>query len=143
MLKSFERLSWSVFNQFSGRKRANAISVVTKVNTLEVFPIPSNIEHIDYVPKILGIEKDDLIENPLLAEKIIPSLIEIEFDINSGELVKGVITGVSGLEIALRVRHSKHDLEIVHQRILEFISKGDIPKHAEFQEIINFKYAKK
>ena len=59
MLKSYDRLTWPLVNQFLGRKKANVLCVVMNVKTNEVFPIPQGVEHITYVPEILGIEREN------------------------------------------------------------------------------------
>jgi len=143
MVKPANTLSWAIINQFIGRKTAYGIGVVVDVKTLEVFPIPVDTEHIKYVPLILRVSEDDLIENPALAEHIIPSIIELVPDPNVGYLVKSLHTGVSGLEIAYGVRHDRQALEIAHKRVLEFIKNVEFPIAADFRNTISYRYVKK
>jgi len=142
MPKAIECLTERIAQQYIGRKNANAIGIVVKVETLEVFMVPQNIEHMDFVPTLFGTTRDDLIENPLIAERTIPSIITLEYGSNGFE-VKSVLTGISGIEIGLGVRHQRADLEIAHKRVLVFIDEGDFARAADFEAVINYKYAKK
>jgi len=143
MVKSFPRLSQAVVDQFIGRKKALSLSVVVKVDKLEVFPIPQGIEHVDYVPIILGVEREDIEQNPALAEKIIPAVIEFWYGEQLNLIVKSVFTGFSGLEIGFGVRHERVDLESAHARVLQFVEEGDFEKAPDFQHHIQYRYAKK
>ena len=143
MARAFDYLTWAVINQFLGRKNANALGVVTNVKTLEVFPVPQGTEHKDFVPTLLGIDTGDLQDNPSLAEHIIPSIIEFEQGTSNPYVIIGVLTGVSGLEIGLGVRHVKQDLEKAHAQVIKFAANGDFDVSDNIKSVINYKYSKK
>jgi hypothetical protein len=140
-----ERLTWDLFDRFIGRKGALLMGVVTDTETkgLPLYPMPQGIEHMDYVPSLIGLDREGLIEDPSVAERFIPSIIEFEYDEEREIRVKKVLTGVSGIEIGLRVRHDRAALEAAHQRVLTFIDGGEIPKSDGFESMIQYEYAKK
>lgn len=138
-MRSYLRLDLNVVNQFIGRKKALMLAVVTNITTNEIFPVPSNFEHVDYVPKILGVSKLDLIDDISLAKCIIPSIIEFDYD-EDFLIVKSLVIGVSGLEIGFRLRHKKEDLEKGHKLVLDFIKNGEFRLSENFRDGVNLKY---
>ena len=143
--KQVERLTWDLFDRFIGRKEALLLGVVvdTQEKGFPIYPMPQGIEHMDYVPSLIGLDREGLIEDPSQAERFIPSIIEFEYDEGNEIQVKKVLTGVSGIEIGLRVRHDREALEAAHQRVLAFIDSGEIKKAILFEGTIQYKYAKK
>lgn len=144
--RPIDRLSYDIFDNFIGRKGALMLGVVTDTDSkgLPVYPMPQGIEHMDYVPTLVGTDRTGLLEIPSLAERFIPSIIEFEMSEDERDyLVKGLITGVSGIEIGLRVRHDKGAIELAHQRVLNIIDAGDFQKSPNFEAKVVLKYAKK
>ena len=140
-MKTASSLTWGLYNAYGGRKKPGYLAVVVNLKENVIYPIPTNEEHADFISKrILGTSKNELSMHPEWAEKIIPSIIEID-DI-SGK-VKGVLTGVSGVEIGYRVRHDKEDIEKAHAKVIEFLKNGEIPFAEGFRAIIQYKYARK
>ena len=139
LVKSYTKLDSNVINQFLGRKKALMLAVVTNIETNEIFPIPCDFEHIDYVHKIVGISKLELVEDISLAKNIIPSIIEFDYD-EEFLIVKSLVSGVSGLEIGFRLRHRKLDLEKGHKLVLDFIKNGEFRLSSNFKDAINPKY---
>lgn len=119
---SFPVLTWSLFSKYSGRKQAGFINVFVDVNANEIIPIPRDIEHITFVAEILNCDIQEIKENPAKCSHLVPSIIQI-----SGDYVISVVTGVSGLEIAFKVRHKKEHLQIAHSLVWAFIENGEIP----------------
>lgn len=114
-------LTWAVANNYIGRKKGGLISVMVNVETKEVIPIPRNVEHVDFTSALLGMERDDLRNDPSRAARWIPSNIEV-----LGDEVIGVITGVSGLELGFRVRHTRADLQAAHDRVIQWVLEGEL-----------------
>lgn len=140
-MRIHERLSASLYNEYGGRKKPGYMSVVVNLTEGLIYPVPLNQEHDAFVSKrILEVPLRELREESEMAEKIIPSIIEID-EINREIL--GVLTGVSSLEMGSGVRHSKEDLEKAHAMVLEFVEKGDFPKSGDFTQKIQYKYAYK
>lgn len=108
-MKSKDTLEWSTFNNYGDRKKQGRLSVLVDVKSGNVHPVPKDKEHIDFA-RSLGIT----------LEQLVPSHIDIEQEsIN-------IITGVCGMEIGFGIRHKRKDLETAHERILEYISNGEI-----------------
>ena len=108
-MESIEYLSKDILRKYCGRKKEGVIALLIDVNKKEIYPIPKGVEHVQLAALILGKRKNELEKNPALAAHLIPSTIEIK----EGE-VRGVLTGVSGLELGLKVRHKKSDLPKAH-----------------------------
>ncbi len=140
-MRIHERLSTNLYDVYGGRKKPGYMSVVVNLKEGLIYPVPLNQEHDAFVSKrILDVPLGELRENPGMAEKIIPSIIEI--DEIKGEVL-GVLTGVSSLEMGSGVRHFRDDLEKAHAMVLEFVEKGDFPKSRDFTQKIQYKYAHK
>jgi len=140
-MRIHNRLTWALYNSFGGRKKPGYLSVVVDLKTKTIYPVPLGKEHVKFVAEnLLGISEDELSNDTSLAMRIIPSIIEI--DGIAGE-VKGVLTGVSGVEIGYRVRHLKQDIEKAHGLVIGFIEQGEIPLSEGFKARIEYKYAVK
>jgi len=140
-MKTVSALTWGLYNNYGGRKKPGYLSVIVDVEHEIIYPVPLDVEHIEFISKnILNVSKEDVTANPLLAEKLIPSIIEID-DISRE--VRGVLTGISGVEIGFGVRHSMKDLEKAHAMVLDFIANGEIRMADNFNAKISPKYSKK
>lgn len=127
--KGAESLTRAVINRYLGRKKPNYLSVIVDAKTLAVYPVPPDQEHIAFAAALLNIEEDDIKARPSRAQHLIPSLIVIK-DFK----VAGVVTGVSGMEIGFNVRHKRADLKLAHDRVWEFINKGELPIAEKLEE---------
>jgi hypothetical protein len=125
-----------------GRKQALSLGLVTNVVDGKIYTMPQEIEHKDFVPALIGATKEMLVENPSLAERIIPSIVEFGYDDELNLEIVGLLTGVSGMEIGFRVRHTRADLEFAHRLVLEYLREGEFHISSKFQAAINYKYAK-
>ena len=140
--KPFNRLSWAVFNGYGSRKEQGLVSVVVDTETKLIYPVPLGEEHLEFVPKIIFLEKNDVFENPPRFSRFVPSLIETEFNpLTQSFQVLGVVTGISGLELGARVRHKKEQLELAHALVLDFVNRGELQVSEKFQHKLSLKYA--
>ncbi|MBW2981992.1 hypothetical protein KY343_03875 [Candidatus Woesearchaeota archaeon] len=119
-MKSIEYLSKDVIQEFGGRKQAGVIALIIDVKEKKIYPVPHNLEHVDFAALLLDKKKGELKKNPQLAARLIPSTISIE----EGKIV-GVLTGVSGLEIGLKVKHKSSDLENAHGMVWACINLSE------------------
>ena len=141
-LKIFKRLDWSFVKNFGGRKNQNYTCVIVNVQNKEIYGVPRNMEHIDFLCKLLSMDnikegRDYIKNNPKCAAHLVPSIIELR-----DNMVYRVITGVSGAEIGYNVRHTKEQLEQALSLVLIFIENGEIVKHPDFGLQLIDKYAK-
>ena len=108
-MKTIQYLSEDVLKKYCGRKKEGIIALLINVDDGKVYPVPKNLEHVNFTALLLGKTKKELEKNPKLAAHLIPSTIYME-----NRKIKGVLTGVSGLELGLKVRHNKADLKKAH-----------------------------
>ncbi|MEM4336461.1 MAG: hypothetical protein QXG86_00455 [Candidatus Woesearchaeota archaeon] len=140
-MKVYDRLTWGIYNTFGGRKKAGYLSVIVDLSSDIIYPVPLDMEHIDFVSKLLGISKSEIAFDERV-KKFIPSIIEIE-DTGIEVKVSGILTGVSGLEIGCGVRHSKEDLEKAHLKVIDFVNRGELPVAEDFisRSKIQYRYS--
>lgn len=135
--KAFQTLTWAVFNLFCNRKEVGKIDVVVDTETKLIYPVPLDEEHKTFTPKIIGLTTEDIRANPERFMRLVPSTIATQFD----EAI-GVRTGVSGLELGMRVRHTRQQLELAHGMALAFVEYGEVPKSREYKDWgIEYKFA--
>jgi len=106
---SIKYLSEKVLKEYCGRKKEGIIALLIDVDKEKIYPIPKKMEHVTFAALLLGKSVKELKENPSLAASLIPSTIEIE----NGNIV-GIVTGTSGLELGLKVRHHPTNLQKAH-----------------------------
>lgn len=116
-------LTYKFLELFGDRKRTGLFSIIVNTKNGRVHPVPRYMEHVSFVCKLLRIDKKKLLEKPDIASHLVPSNINI----NDEGFIDGIITGVSGLEIGARVRHTKESLDIAHTIALQYIQNGEIP----------------
>ncbi len=122
--KVFASLTWATVARFIGRKKAHVLSVICDTENNKIYPVPLEIEHVDWAATILQVTRTEIRQNPSSASHLVPAVIELS---PTREEVVGLLTGTSGLEIGFRVRHTKEQLESAHKMTLRFITKGEIP----------------
>jgi len=135
--KSFQLLTWAVFNAFCNRKQEGYISVVTDTETKKIYPIPLDEEHKTFVPRIIGLGLNDMMQDPMSFSRFVPTLIATAFD----EVI-GVRTGFSGMESGFGVRHTREQFNLAHNLVKAFIELGEVPKSNNFKDWgIDYRYA--
>ena len=123
MVKSITKLTWKIFENHGNRKENGVLTFIINTVTKEIYPIPKNIEHIDFVCLILGYEtRNELKRNPSSASHLVATYLTIK----EGEITK-ILTGFSSTEMAGGVRHTKKQINEAHKIIHKLISKGEIP----------------
>jgi len=129
-MRSYDKLSWAIFNNYGNRKKPGRISIVIDLDEEKIYPVPRKVEHLDFA-------KDKFLEH----ERIIPSHIDLEPNGCGLEKVVGIITGISGLEISGGVRHKKEDLEKAHAISWDFVKNGEIKIGDVKEDEVVYKYS--
>jgi hypothetical protein len=110
MIAAIETLDETVMKEFGSRKKPGRLSLVVDVETSDIYAVPKDTEHIDFIKQF---ETD-------------PSyLVPVHLDFSGGE-VSGVIVGESGIEHGLGVRHSHADLNVANSDAYGLISKSGV-----------------
>jgi len=125
-IKTASKFTQSLVNDpdFINRKAHSLFSVLCDTKTGLIYPVPANMEHVDWSAIILSTSSEGIQNNPDIASHIIPVIFQLDA---FQEHVESVLTGTSGLELGYGVRHTKDQLEIGNTMALEFIAKGDFP----------------
>lgn len=111
-----ERITLDTYLKYGNRKKDGRISFFVDTRNDSVYLVPRDIEHIEFVKYIAKLHD---------YSRIIPTHVDTE--LHGDELfVIGILTGVSGLEIKLNVRHSHEDLEIAHDVTWNLINSSDV-----------------
>lgn len=104
-----------------------------------IYPVPIEIEHIDFVSALIGNNVRDF---PQIASKIIPSNLLIRnSEMPEDTEVYGILTGYSGMETGFGVRRYINDLNLAHKLMKEFVERGEIPFSEDLEEKIEDKYS--
>lgn len=133
-MKTKTAFDYATINEYGGRKQAGRVSVFVDLRSDTIIPVPRDVEHVDFVKRLAG--EDDY-------GRIIPSHIDTKLGSSGQEEITGVITGVSGLEIALGVRHDKDDIVRAHSLVWDYINSGEVPVTDLKENKIVLKYSKK
>lgn len=101
------------------RKGRGVLSIIVNLRANKIYAVPVNKEHAVFVSEFLKKGMDDLKENPAKASYLIP----VNIGISEGK-VTDVLTGWSGLEAGLGVRHSNTELNKAHEIAWVFINQS-------------------
>jgi hypothetical protein len=123
-MKSHEYLTANLFRQHGDRKEMGRLSTITDVSTGQVYVVPRGIEHIHFVYELLGTDEPDQER----AAALVPTHIGIERVVPDDLRVVSLLTGISGLEIGLRIRHTREQLAAGHERVRRFVEEGEIER---------------
>ncbi len=139
-MRSYDRLTQALFSQYGNRKVPGRLSIFVDLTTREIYAVPIGQEHIDFAKELKSIEDRLALINA--CARLIPSHISIMPSLETHmEEVDGFLTGESGLEIGLGVRHARSDLEIAHQIAKEFAQRGEFSIAYELKEDkISYRY---
>jgi hypothetical protein len=88
--KAFSALTWAVVNRFIGRKKADVLSVICDTDAGKVYPVPVDSEHVEWTAAILGVEPEDIRQDPARAAHLVPAVIQLSPTL---EQATGVLTG--------------------------------------------------
>ncbi len=129
--RSFDRLCIALLDPYYfPRKQPDQLCCVVNLEDKKIYPVPVEIEHIDFVSLLLT---SDIKSNPEYARRVIPSNLRIDA---LDRVVKKIITGVSGMEIGYNVRHTTHDVDLAHSLMREFVSRGEFTAGNNLDEIV-------
>ena len=125
MICSIDSLTEEVMAEYSSRKKQGRLSLVVDVKKREIYPVPKDIEHVDFVAQL---ETDPC------------HIIPVHLDFKDGKIV-GVLTGESGIELKLGVKHSHDDLYTANSIAYDLINKSEIEAVLRHRNKIFFEYA--
>jgi len=122
------------------RKKENQLCLIVDTKEEKIYPVPVKIEHIDFASRIIGYKITENLED---ASKIVPSniIMGVSGMNDISYVVEQIITGVSGMEIGYRLRHSHQQLEKAHELVRKFVDDGEFQKSKNFSEKIIKRYA--
>jgi len=122
------------------RKKENQLCLIVDTKEEKIYPVPVKIEHIDFASRIIGYKITENLED---ASKIVPSniIMGVSGMNDISYVVEQIITGVSGMEIGYRLRHSHQQLEKAHKLVRKFVDDGEFQKSKNFSEKIIKRYA--
>ena len=131
MRKPIDKLTHDTYIQYGDRKKLGRISVLVDVCSSNVYPVPKNIEHIQYAPKLKR-------QHAISYEKLVPAHID-----TNGMEITGLSIGYSGLEQKMKVRHTEEDLKKAREIMWDFIRNGLIPVGTLQEDSIASRYVDK
>ena len=138
LFQTYNKLTWKLFDEFGDRKATGFLSLIIDVHNGVIYLVPHELEHIEFVSKLLNVDKKELKKNPEMAINLIPSMISVNHD----DEASGIITGVSGMELGYWITHIKEEMEIAHLLSHKFVDAGEIPKKQSLdKDVIIFKYS--
>ena len=145
MIRQYSALTSALMESHGNRKKPGRLSVLTNVLGYQngIYVVPREIEHIDFLCKIVGVDIDYVVANSERFNNFIPSHIDTGLEVDGFSVVCGLITGISGLEEGYGRRHIRSDLLTAHQVAREFILSGELEVEDKevFDEEIVDKYA--
>ena len=136
-IKYYSKLTHWLVDQYGHRKGFGIISFLYDVSEKKFIPVPCDKEHAAFLAKLLGIDKEGL-KFSERAQKFIPVNIQIDADGS----VKGLLTGVSGLEIGFKLRHERRYIRKAHRMAISLIKHGELPRSPDFKDKALYKYAR-
>ncbi|MBW2981990.1 hypothetical protein KY343_03865 [Candidatus Woesearchaeota archaeon] len=119
-------LSRELIEVYGSRKKEGRLSLLVDTTTNEIYIVPKDTEHIEFTKQI-GTDPD----------KVVP----VHVDFLDGR-VAGVITGESGLEQDLGVRHSHDDLNSANSTVYQLIIGSGLEISPGHRNKICVEYAK-
>ncbi len=133
--KAYQKLTWEIVDNFVGRKKPLYLGLICDTRNSLVYPIPVDVEHVDWAIVILGsgYDRGDVRSDPFLLTHLVPVTIEFNAAYDG---IKGMLTGVSGMEIGFGVRHTSRQFDIAHALAASFIKNGEIPLDEGFSDKI-------
>jgi len=115
-MRSCQYIDAELLEEYSDRKSLGVLSFLVDVENKIIYVVPKDLEHMALAAKLLGLRAKDLKNDPQQAAYLVPSNLEFK----SGE-IKGIVTGISGLELGLKVKHTEKQLEKAHLLIKNMI----------------------
>ena len=134
MIKSYEKLTYAMFHEFGNRKEPGKISLLVDLRKKPgIYAVPRDIEHIDFVKELTGTDDGEEIKEQ--ARLLIPTHIFLQpTGPNFQYQITRYLSGISGLEIAFGVRHSKMSIDRAHEETKKFAQKGEFLSADKLQE---------
>ncbi len=118
-MKTYTYITKELLEVYTKRKEHNVLSIVVDIKKDKIYAVPVDKEHVWFVSDLLKRGFDELKEDPSSASHLVPVNIGIE----NGEII-AVLTGWSGLEAGLGVRHSNEELNKAHEIAWAFINNS-------------------
>lgn len=111
-MKTAEKITEELWKQFGDRKTKGRIDFVVNTKTRINYPVPRDIEHKEFIPRLPGYIQQ--------SSFFVPVQIRVE----NGEITENMV-GISSYESEHNVRHKEVELNIAYRTAWELISKSD------------------
>lgn len=134
-MKYYKRLTLDLVGKYGNRKCEGMICFLYDSRQVAFLPIPVDVEHADFIAKMIGCSKRELREIDI--SYLIPVILTLNLE---GE-INGLLVGVSGLEIGYGVRHLLSDLEETLMQALKFVKNGEVPVSKDIKIEVIKKYS--
>lgn len=110
-MQAYEALTDEVVREYGDRKKPGRVSLVVDTLTSDIYLVPKNVEHIDFMKGNFSNRDYGL-------------FVPFHLDMDNEDVVK-LTPGESGLEYKLGVEHDNASIAIARVLVFEFIRKGD------------------
>lgn len=130
----YKKLTNFLIFKYCGRKQPGRISLIIDINKQEIYLIPKEREHIDFIRELLG--KEITQEN---AAQFISSNIDLEKN-NLHYRIKRILTSYSGLEKRFGIKHNKEDIDLAHILVNNFIRNSEFEINENTINSISYGY---
>ncbi len=138
MVMYIKELNWDVVNGLAQRAGHDwIISLLFDAEKRVFMAVPEGITHLDFVAKILDVKRAQL-RSDESAKKFIPVVIALD---DGKKFITKVLTGLSSLEIGMRVVHKKEHIKLAHRAAIILIKRGEIPISIKFKGEVSYKFA--
>jgi len=111
------------------------LKLIIDVNKKKVYVIPFSNEHITFVSRLLGVDREEIFKHPEIAKKFVGAYIRID---KNNEIEKVIVGSTTGLTLGAKVKYSPKDIDKAYKILWGFIYKGEIPykKNFEFKKLV-------
>lgn len=129
--KSYKILTFGILENFGRRKKANYLGLVCDTKNMKIYPVPVNVEHIEWALNIIGggYSREAILRNSSLISHLVPAIVVFDPGL---EIVEGSIIATSGMEIGFGVRHTSEQINEATSLVDAFIRNGEIPLASNF-----------
>ena len=141
-MRVYSKLTFEAFEKGSGRKEKGSQIRVDFFYDVEkrVFILLEKGEHVENICKLFGITKDEIQEYSDAISNFVPVTLVFNY-VYEEIILEELFVGVSGIELAYGIRHSREYLDKAHAAAMIFIENGEIPVSEKFEHKVNYRYA--
>ncbi len=110
-MEAYEALTENLIKEYGDRKKSGRLSIVVDTTNNEIYPVPQDAEHIDFM-RIYFPGRD------------YKPLVPFHIDMENGQIVE-LTHGQTGLELKLGVTHPHSAINSARTLVSEFLRKGN------------------